>query len=56
MGINPKRYYGGITVSAAKYFKCTLKVIFHPLHSMNKCVTNKAKLPQDGAQVFPYMG
>ena len=32
-----------------------LKVIYHPLYSMNKFVTNKAKLPQDGAQVFPYM-
>ena len=27
-----------------------------PLYSMNKFVTNKSKLPQDGAQVFPYMG
>ena len=33
-----------------------LKVIYHPLYSMNKFVTNKLKLPQDGAQVFPYMG
>ena len=33
-----------------------LKVIYHPLYSMNKCVTNKSKLPQDGAHVFPYMG
>ena len=33
-----------------------LKVIYHPLHSMNYFVTNKSKLPQDGAQVFPYMG
>ena len=33
-----------------------LKVINHPLYSMNKFVTNKSKLPQDGAQVFPYMG
>ena len=32
------------------------KVIYHPLCSMNKFVTNKSKLPQDGAQVFPYMG
>ena len=35
---------------------CELKVIYHPLYSMNKFVTNKSKLPQDGAQVFPYMG
>ena len=34
----------------------TLKVIYHPLYSMNNFVTNKSKLPQDGAQVFPYMG
>ena len=33
-----------------------LKVIYHPLYSMNKFVTSKSKLPQDGAQVFPYMG
>ena len=41
-------------------FFCTLKVIIpSPLisvYSMNKFVTNKSKLPQDGAQVFPYMG
>ena len=34
----------------------TLKVIYHPLYSMNNFVTNKSELPQDGAQVFPYMG
>ena len=33
-----------------------LKVIYHPLYSMNNFVTNKSKLPQDGAEVFPYMG
>ena len=33
-----------------------LKVIYHPLYSMKNFVTNKSKLPQDGAQVFPYMG
>ena len=33
-----------------------LKVTYHPLYSMNKSVTNKSMLPQDGAQVFPYMG
>ena len=33
-----------------------LKLIYHPLYSMNNFVTNKSKLPQDGAQVFPYMG
>ena len=26
-----------------------LKVTYHPLYSMNKFVTNKSKLPQDGA-------
>ena len=41
-------------VSLAKTFRFTLilKVIYHPLHSMNNFVTNK--LSQDGAQVFPY--
>ena len=29
-----------------------LKVIYHPLYSMNNFVTNKSKLPQDGVQVF----
>ena len=33
-----------------------LKVIYHFLYSMNNFVTNKSKLLQDGAQVFPYMG
>ena len=33
-----------------------LKVIYHPLYDVNNCVTNKSKLSQDGAQVFPYMG
>ena len=33
-----------------------LRVIYHPLYSMNKFVTNKSKLTQDGAQVSPYMG
>ena len=32
-----------------------LKVTYHSLYSMNKFVTNKSKLPHDGAQVFPYM-
>ena len=31
-------------------------MIYHPLYSMNNFVTNKSKLPQDGAHVFPYMG
>ena len=34
----------------------TLKVIYHPLYSMNNFVANKSKLPQDGTQVFPYIG
>ena len=38
------------------FARASLKVIHHPLYSMNKFVTNKSKLPQDGAQVFPYMG
>ena len=33
-----------------------LKVIYHPLYSMNNFVTNKTKLQQDGAQMFPYYG
>ena len=33
-----------------------LNVMYHPLYSMNYFVTNKSKLPQDGAQVFSYMG
>ena len=33
-----------------------LKVIYHPLYSMNNFVTNKSKLPRDGAQVLLYMG
>ena len=37
-------------------FRFILKVIYQPLYSMNNFVTNKSKLPQDGAQVFPYMG
>ena len=35
---------------------CILKVTYHPLYGMNKFVTTKSKSPQDGAQVFPYMG
>ena len=38
------------------YIYISLKVIYHSLYSMNKFVTNKSKLPQDGAQVFPYIG
>ena len=33
-----------------------LKVTYHPVYGMNNFVTNKSKLPQDGAQLFPYMG
>ena len=33
-----------------------LEVIYHLLYSMNTFVTNKSKLTQDGAKVFPYMG
>ena len=39
-----------------KWITALLKVIHHPLYSIIKFVTNKSKLPQDGAQVFPYMG
>ena len=34
----------------------SLKVIYHPLYNIINFVTNKSKFPQDGAQVFPYMG
>ena len=40
----------------ANYSVHFLQVIYHPLYSMNNFVTNKSKLPQDRAQVFPYMG
>ena len=33
-----------------------LNVIYHPLYSMNNFVTSKSKLPQDEAQVCPYIG
>ena len=33
-----------------------LKVTYHPIYNMDNCVTNKSKLPLDGAQLFPYMG
>ena len=33
-----------------------VNVIYHHLYNINKFVTNKSKLSQDGAQVFPYMG
>ena len=38
------------------YITYDLKVIYHPIYSMNNFVINKSKLPQVGAQVFPYMG
>ena len=44
------------TAHALWSLKLYLKVSYHPLYSMNKFVTNKSKLPQDGAPVFPYMG
>ena len=34
----------------------SLKVTYHPVYGMNNFVTNTSKLPQDGAQLFPYMG
>ena len=37
--------------------ECLLTGDLSPLiYSVNKFVTNKSKLPQDGAQVFPYIG
>ena len=32
------------------------KVTYRPLYSIIQFVTNKSNLPQDGAQVFLYMG
>ena len=29
-----------------------LKVIYHPIYSLDKFVTSKSKLPLDGAQLF----
>ena len=54
-------YTGMVMIDLQKAFdtvdhEILLKVIYRPLYSMNKFVTNKSKLPQDGAQVFPYMG
>ena len=43
-------------LNIAAVFYVSLKMIYHPLYSMNKFVTKTSKLPQDGAQVFPYMG
>ena len=34
----------------------TLKVIYHPLYSMNNFVTNKSKLPQMGHKCFLIWG
>ena len=49
-------WYMVMSLKSLTGFSLTLKVIYHPIYSMNKFVTNKAKLSQDGAQVFPYMG
>ena len=51
-----RRYTASETVCGPTENRLFLKVIYHPLYSMNNFVTNKSKLPQDGAQVFPYMG
>ena len=45
-----------LNVIAAINTDNVLKVIYQPLYSMNNFVPDKSKLPQDGAQVFPYMG
>ena len=50
------RFNGLISLQPALHWLIDLKVIYHPLYSMNIFVTNKSKLSQDGAQVFPYMG
>ena len=43
-----------VTIQDINFY--TLKVIYHPIYNMNNFVTNQSKLPQDGAQVFLYMG
>ena len=47
--------YDNVKATHAQIANLILKVIYHPLYSMNKFVRNKSKLPQNGAQVFPYM-
>ena len=32
-----------------------LNVIYHPVYSMNNFVTSKSMLPEDGAQLIPYI-
>ena len=49
-------YTCGFRINAKLLKEGSFKVIYHPLYGMNKFVTNKSKLLQDGAQVFPYMG
>ena len=47
----------GFVYPCTLYNHCyELKVTYRPLYSMNKFVTNKSKSPQNGEQVFPYMG
>ena len=36
--------------------KITLMVTYHLFYGMNKFVTNKSKLPQDGAQIVSLYG
>ena len=45
--------FGPFSAQSVYQLLMMLKVIYHPLYSMNNFVTNKSKLPQDGAQVFP---
>ena len=44
-----------LTTALDTWSDVVLKVIYHPIYSMNNFVTNKSKLPQV-PQVFPYMG
>ena len=56
--LKPPEYYQSCSITFV-YYKLSpflLKVIYHPLYSINTFVTNKSKLPKDGAQLFPYMG
>ena len=45
-------HFENIIIVLVSSFRFILKVIYHPLYSMNNFVTNKSKLSQDGAQVF----
>ena len=49
-------FLNDLCINKSERIKVYLKVIYHTLYSRNNFVTNKSKLPQNRAQVFPYMG